>query len=328
MRTFTGGLVAVLMVAGSAAAQAQEGQNVRPPEAQVPSATAPKPTTPAEAEAEAHRAHVQLTLRGQHTFEADLKDSTGSVAIDRAGVGASLRLPIGDRSRLSATLNTEYSAYDFNNATGFAPGFTKPWDDTIEVNGSATFSTQATRQWGWYVGAGIDDSAEIGAEYGKGITGGVYGGVSYGISEKLSVGLGLLLRTRLEDNGEVLPLPYINWQISDKWSLGTRSTVTGTGVTLSYQPIEQLTLSLDGAYETREYRLDDSAAAPEGVARDQRFPIAIGAQWNFTRMIAVSARMGMDFFQEYTLVDSNSNDVAKIKTDPAFFLGASVVFSF
>jgi hypothetical protein len=327
MRNSTGGLVAALTLIGAAGAHAQE-QPVKPPETAVPSSTSPTPTTPAEAEEEAKRPHLQLTVRGQHTFEADLKDSAGSVTLDRAGAGLSYRQPIGDRSRLSASFNTEYSWYDFKNATGFAPGFTKPWDDTVQLSASATFSTQATRQWGWYVGAGIDESAETGADFSRGITGGIYGGVSYGFSEKLSVGLGLLLRTRLEGSGEVLPLPYVNWQISEHWSLGTRSTVVGNGVTLSYQPIEPLTFSLDAAYETRDYRLDDSAAAPRGVARDQRLPIALGVQWNITKMIAVGARVGVDAYQEYTLVNSSSVNVAKVKTDPSVFLGASVVFSF
>jgi hypothetical protein len=328
MRTITGGLAAVLVVAGAAAAaRAQEGEP-RPPQTAVPAATAPTPKTPSEAEADAMRAHVQLTLRGQHNFEADLKDSAGSVAIDRAGAGVAYRQPIGDRSRLSMTFNSELSWYDFKNATGFVAGFNKPWDDTVQLNGSATFSTQATRQWGWYVGAGIDESVQTGADWSRGVTGGLYGGVSYGISEKLSIGLGLLLRTRLEDSGEVLPLPYINWQISEHWSLGTRSTVAGNGITLSYQPMDQLIFSLDGAYETREYRLDDSAAAPKGVGRDERIPISMGVQWNITRMVAVNARVGMDAYQQYTLINSDSNDVAKIKTDPDVFFGLGVVFSF
>ena len=153
-------------------------------------------------------------------------------------------------------------------------------------------------------------------------------GVNYGLSEHLSLGLGLLVRSRLEDNGQVLPIPSLDWQFAEKWNLSTHTGVSGTGLTLSYKPFEQLTLSLDGSYSSREYRLDDSGAAPKGVARDLRVPVTFAAAWNFSRQVAVTANVGLNAYQEYTLIDNNSNDLAKIKTKPAPFIGASVVISF
>ncbi len=346
MRTLIGGLVVAALLTGSGTAMGQEAQPAKP-DATTPTPAPTTPTSPttasptpttgapaaapevaAAAQPQAPRAQAMFTLHGEHTFEADLDNSPGSVGIDRAGADLNMRFPVGDRSRLSATLGTELSFYDFKNASGFGPGVTEPWDDTIEMNGSLTFSTQATRQWSWYLGGGADDSIQRGADYGKGVTGGFFGGVNYAVSENLSFGFGVLIRSQLENNGEVLPIPSLDWQISKEWRLGTHSNVAGNGLTLSYQPMEQLTLSLDATNEDRSFRLDDTAAAPNGVARDHRIPVTFGAAWNVSRQVAITGRAGVEAYQEYTLVDQNSVDVAKVKTKPAILLGLSVTISF
>jgi hypothetical protein len=333
MRTLIGGLVAAALLTGNGMAMGQEAQPAKPDAGTTPTSTptttpAAAPESAPAAAPQAPRAQAMFTIHGEHTFEADLDNSPGSVGIDRAGADLSMRFPVGDRSRLSATLATELSFYNFKNASGFGAGVTEPWDDTIEMNGSLTFSTQATRQWSWYVGGGVDDSIQRGADYGDGLTGGFFGGLNYAVSEKLSFGFGLLFRSQLENNGEILPIPSVDWQISDQWRLGTHSNVAGNGLTLSYQPMERLTLSLDATNEDRSFRLDNTAAAPNGVARDHRIPITFGAAWNVSHQVAISGRAGVEAYQEYTLVDENSNNIAKVKTKPAMLLGLSITISF
>ena len=126
----------------------------------------------------------------------------------------------------------------------------------------------------------------------------------------------------------MLPIPYIDWQIADKWELATHTNVNSTELNLEYTPIEPLTLSLNGAYQSREYRLDSTAAAPDGVGRDFRVPIWLGATWNFTKQVGISASLGADVYQEYKLIDSSGADVATIQTKPTGFIGASVTIRF
>jgi hypothetical protein len=319
---------AVLVVfAGCACARAQESQPSKPEPPATSSPGASIPAAPTEA-TPPPRVQTQITFHGEHNFSADLDGSPGSVGIDRLGADVGVQVMVGDRSRLSLSLASEYSWYSFKNATGFATGFTEPWDDTIQTNLSATFSSQATRQWSWFAGAGIDQSIQPGAKFFDGFTGGLYGGASYSFSERFKLGLGAALRTRLEDNGEVLPIPVIEWQIADKWRLDTHAEIGGRGIELSYQPIEPLKLTLDATYTAREFRLDDSAAAPEGVGRDDRVPISLGAEWNFSRQFAVSAHVGVDAWQEYTLVDSGGNKLSQINTKPDVFVGAAIVIRF
>lgn len=319
-------IAAATMLSIAGAAFAQENQPTKPEGA---SGGAPIPAqAPAATPQEPPRVQTQFILRGEHSFETDLKDSAGSVSIDRAGAELDSRIMIGNRSRLSLSLNSEYSWYNFKDATGFANGFSEPWDDTLQTNISATFSTQATKQWSWFVGAGIDDSIQTGATFVDGLTGGIYAGASYAINEHLTIGLGAAIRSRLEDDGQVLPIPVIEWQIADKWRLETTAEIGGRGAALSYQPTEALQFKLSGAYYAREFRLDDSAAAPEGVGRDHRVPIALGVEWHITRQAAVGAHVGVDVYQEYTLLDTDGNKLSQIESKPDVFAGAMFSFSF
>lgn len=324
MRIYTCGALAMIVTAGSCLAQ--EAQPTTTPETERVTSASTKP--PADQTPEARRIQTQFTLNGEHNFEADLDGSPGSVSISRAGADLGIMIPIGERSRLSIEGATEFSFYDFKNATGFGSGFTKLWDDTVQMNLAVTFSTQATRQWSWFAGAGVDDSIQTGATFSDGVTGGFFGGASYSFSERFTIGLGLAIRTQLEDSGQLLPIPVINWQISDQWKLSTNAKIGGRGIELSYQPVEPLTLSLDAAYAARAYRLDDSAPAPDGVGRDYRIPISLGAQWYFNRQVAVNALVGVDVWQEYTLLDSDSNKVSQINSKPDVFVGAGLVINF
>ena len=43
---------------------------------------------------------------------------------------------------------------------------------------------------------------------------------------------------------------------------------------------------------------------------------------------AVGARVGIDAWQEYTLLDSNGNQVSKVNTKPDVFIGAGLEVNF
>src|SRR5205807_396148 len=117
----------------------------------------------------------------------------------------------------------------------------------------------------------------------------VFGGVRYALSEKLIVGIGAGVRTRIEDNPFFFPLPMLTWQISEQWKLSTGGR---PGLTLSYSPLESLTISLSGAYEYRDFRLDHNGPIPDGVGRETRIPIILGVAYTPTKRISLEAGIG------------------------------------
>ncbi len=271
---------------------------------------------------------VVVTLFGTHAFEADFSDGPGSVGVTRGGVEVGFRRPIDDRSRLSVSIGLEGSAYDFSGDSTLAGVTGEVWDSTVQASLAVVYSRQATEQWAWFFGGGVDASFETDADIGKSFTGGLVGGVNYAVNENLKLGGGLAVRSRLEDSGLFLPIVSVDWKLSDQWTLSNSNELNSTGVALSFAANEKLTLSLHAAYQGRAYRLDDEGPVPEGVGRDSRIPVWVQARYAFTPRATASLAAGVLAWQEYTVLDQDGNELDQQEAEWTPFLGASVVVVF
>lgn len=270
--------------------------------------------------------NAALRFFGEYLFESDLDDDEGKASVARGGGVLQVDAPIGERSRLSFTLQTEYSWYNFDGAQGFAQGFEEPWGDALEHSLSAIFTTQPSDQWSYFLGGGVRSSYEQGAGFDDSLTGQGLGGFNYKFSDSFSAGLGVVVRTQLEDDALVWPFLMFDWKISDKWRFNAKAG--GPGVVLSYRATENLSLSLDADYQARAFRLDEDGPAPGGVGRDERLRIALGADWKFAEQVRLLARAGADVWQEYDLIDRNGVQVTDRQADPAPFIGLELRFDF
>lgn len=269
---------------------------------------------------------AHLRLFGEYLFESDLDDDEGKVSVARAGGSLVVGAPVGDRSRLGFTLQTEYSSYSWDNATSFAQGMDEPWGDGLEHTLLVTLSTQASERWSFVGGGAVRSTYEVGAEADDSFTFGGFGAATYAFSERFSLGGGVQVRTQLEDDVLVLPLIFVDWKISDRWRFGGKAG--GPGLGLFYEATENLTLFLDGDYQTRAYRLDDDGPASDGVGRDERLQIAIGADWKITNQVRLNARVGAAVYQEYELLDEDGVQITDRQADPAPFVGLELRFDF
>lgn len=267
-----------------------------------------------------------LRFYGEYIFESDLDDDEGKVSVARGGGVLEVDAPVGDRSRLSFTLQSEYSSYSFDNAQGFAQGFEQPWDDVLENSISAIFTTQPSDHWSYLLGAGARSSAERGADFDDSITGQGLAGFNYVFSKNFNAGLGIVVRSQLEDDVSVLPIILFDWRINDKWRFNGKAG--GPGVQLSYLASDALTLSLEADYQSRAFRLDDDGPAPNGVGREERFRVALAAEWRFAKQMLLRARAGLDPYQDYELLDSGGVQVTDRQADAAPFVGLEFRFDF
>lgn len=274
--------------------------------------------------------HVQAKFdaAGEYEFKSDFKDSAGSVGVARFGGALDVDMPIGERSSLVVSAGSQYSHYDFNDATGFGAGG-KPWDNTIESQITAIFKTQADGHWAWFAGVGVDSSEEVGADFGDSLTFGGTAGASYEFSDRLTLGVGVLAFSRLEDSALVLPFPIVEWKIAEKWSLSSsvRHGRTG-GLALNFAATDQWTFSLEGSYIGREFRLDDTSSSPDGVGRDQHITAKLRATWTPGAQVEVDAFVGMDVWQQYTLDNTNGSRVAEFDAKSAPVIGLGATFKF
>lgn len=269
---------------------------------------------------------ASLRLFGEYVFESDLDDDEGKVSVARGGGVLGVGIPVGDRSRLGFTLQSEYSSYNFEDAQNFAQGFDKPWDDALEHSLLVTLSSQANERWSWTVGGGVRSSYEIGADVDDSFTYAGFGAATYKFSDRFSLGAGVQVRSQLEDDTYVLPLVLIDWRISERWRLGGKAG--GPGLGLFYQATDDLTIYFDGDYQRRAYRLDDDGPAPDGVGRDDRLQVSVGVDWKISSQVRLDARVGAALYQEYDLIDEHGVQVTDREADPTPFVGLELRFSF
>ncbi|CAG0965412.1 hypothetical protein PHYC_00956 [Phycisphaerales bacterium] len=313
-------LLALVVFAGlCTSAAAQHGPPVpRTPDEEggAPAASRPRP-------------EASLFLGLQHDFASEFDDAAGDVAITRVGAGLDVSIPLDDRQRFVVAFFNEFSNYEFDDATAIAGTTGEPWDDVLEHYLGVTYRSRVSDHWGVFAGASVDASYQTSADFGDSTTFGGQVGGTYSPNDKVTLGLGILVSTRLEDDVFVIPFPVVNWTISDRWSFHTgRSHGRGLRAEVAFTPIEPLTLALGAGVEAREFRLEDTGPIPDGVVRDWRVPVSLVAKWSFSKQVSVQAEVGADVFTNYTVDDSAGNELDDVDGNAAVFAGIGATFNF
>jgi hypothetical protein len=268
---------------------------------------------------------ISFELKGSHAFQADFDGTPGSVAVTRAGAEVGLMIPLAEKTRLGFSLDWNASFYDFTDATGFAAGFSEPWEDVHEIGFNANVGGSLGGKWGYVVGATIRSSGEDGAEFSDTLTYGGFASVSHQCTESFSASIGVFVRSRLEDDALIIPIPGIDWKISEQWRL---TSMNQPGLFVLYSASDAWTLSLGARYESSEFRLNDRDAAPEGIGRETGVPIEFGVEYRPSRNITLGATAGTYVYREFELDDRNGNDLSDFEADPGAVLGLNVKFAF
>lgn len=266
---------------------------------------------------------IRLGAEGEAGLKSDLKSTTGDVQVSRLRASIGLGIPIADRSNLDITFDNEWSFYDFSEPSGF--GAKQPWDDTWERGLRLVFSTQQTERLAWFIGGDINAASEYGADLSDSLTYGGLGGVRYKFADSFVAGLGIYARTRLESDAIFLPYIAFLWNIAPQWSLSSQN---GRSVRFAYHASEALAIFLEGGYESREYRLDDEGPAPDGIGKDRKVPVALGAQWHITPKLTFTGKAGAYAWQRYRLDDKDGSKISEFEADaaPFFALELRLVF--
>lgn len=254
-----------------------------------------------------------------HQFETDI-DNGGDFSMTRVGFAVALRYPIGEALRLTHPLVYDYDHYDFS-----ANGFGEPWDDTHTLSYAPNLDWRIDEKWSASVGGIIGFAAESDADLDQALIGGGQIGARYRFNENLTLGLGVLAITQIEDNVQVIPVLLFDWQITEQLALrnvrpmaGLRS---GAGAELAWQFAEPFTLAVAVNYDSRRFRLDDDVANPSGVGENQRIPVYVEFNYKPNPMISLSIIGGASFAGELRVENSIGNEITEQDYDPAPFVG-------
>lgn len=279
-----------------------------------------------------------LRSRSSATLEADIEGAGG---YSRWSTGAELdvQVPIDERTSMSFGVMSGITDYDFSGNSSLSLGSASdPWNTIASHGLSIGFRKQIGDREGVFGKLNIASDGESGADFGDTLTGGVIGGYTYTYSENLTLGVGAIIQTRLEDSVLVIPIPVVNWRppIGEdrRWSVGTGGAGGGpsnaAGFLIGYEASKTLTFNagIGLAGIAGDFRLDDDGLAPGGVGKDTSFPVIAGVDWKPTPNVRVGGYVGATFFHEIELLNSSGDTLAKRDVDPSPVVGVSVSIRF
>lgn len=262
--------------------------------------------------------------------DADLDSDIGEFGFSSYRAGVNLGTAIGERGRLGINIGVGLLDYDItpsatsvaNDAANIGAGL----DDVYESEIIAQYIHRGEGKWAYQFSAGIVSAGEDGADFGDTLDFLGTAGFRYQYDDRLSLGLGVLVKTRLEDDVLVIPVPQIRYQINDQWVLESRRA----GVELRYEANDQLTYGLSGEYISTTFRLNDTHAAivRDGVSNHTRVPISIFADYTPSPKVQIKARVGTSLAGNIEFLDANGNDIADEDIDAAIFGSINVSFRF
>ena len=260
-----------------------------------------------------------------HQSETDLSDEEGAFAIDRWFASAGVDYAWNRRNSLGISFGGGKSNYEFDELTQFGGG--DPWGTIKEARLSLTWRYGFGETGSMFIVPSMRFNGESGADSGDSSTYGLFAAAAWRLNDSLTLGPGIGVFSRLEDGTRFFPILAIDWDISERWNLGTGRGLAasqGPGLTLSYTLNDSWSFGLAGRYEDIEFRLNDSAVEPGGVGRDQSFPLVATATMQPSQTFRLSVFAGIEFGGSLKLKDAQGRTVQEADYDPAPIFGLIV----
>jgi hypothetical protein len=324
----TTAIAALLLLAGSFSAHAQDQGSKAGAATDTDEAAG---ASQAITESAGRTANASITFYGDHTFSSDFENNNGDASVWRLGSKLEMAFPVMDQSEIGVSFRAERWGFDFNDDSGGGNGLGstgEPWDEATNLAMLVSFRNRINDDWSWTVGGGGEAFFADGAEFSDSLTGDGFAAVTRRVNENLSIGLGVIARTRLEDDAFIAPMLILDWNINEKWRLSTSPGIGRRLVTLSYTPVEDWSFAIGAGYEAIDIRLDSDDDDKGGVGRYRRIPVGGDVSWHPSGQFAAGIFAGVHVWQEYTLDDPDGNRLGQQEADPAGFLGGYVRWTF
>ncbi|MHC4829840.1 MAG: hypothetical protein ACYTFT_05715 [Planctomycetota bacterium] len=271
-----------------------------------------------------------VELEARHTFKKGFDEGPGRISTTKTGISTRLLLPLGKGRLAFFRLGAHRTRYRMDNAFELDP----LGGDPLEIAWGGSISLGVQPSLTERISALVVGSAEINVEDGAkafdGLTGGGVLGGLYRFNEWISLGVGVSVKTQLEDRVRVVPIPIIQATLPLG---GTSALRVGypDGIRLVHRPIPpvelSIGLSLDDAFGTTDTRLDKRGFAPGGVMRSRAVPVELRAQWTpVPRRLTIYGGAALVVYQKLEIDDRNGRGLSDDRADPALslFFGARI----
>lgn len=301
------GLIALCLLAS--AAPAQDRAPDQTPGDQTPEAEA--------ALAPASRWTLSLDATSGYIAEGDLDLGPGDLDIFFAAAGAEIAYAIDQTSKISLVAGGEYWSYDFDGATGLIAGTGEPFADLYVAGLGVLYRKRIDEHWSIIAGAYARSAGESGSDFSDTLTFSGLGGFQYAFDDSLTVGLSLLVSSRLEDGVIVVPFPTIDWKIDDRWRLASEARIDAVMYVLSYQIDEAWNVGLGAGFYGQRFRLDENGPVPNGLADVLRVLVAGRAAYAPSKNVTISLTGGFVVYHDIELMNSGGGHISSDEVQPA-----------
>jgi len=282
--------------------------------------------------AQAQQSPWQFTadLAGVHQSESDLDGGQGTFAMDRWFAAAGVNYGWDARHSIGLTLAGGRSTYEFDPGTAQVNAY--PWEEVDESRVTVTARFPLSERVTGFVIPTLRWNAAAAAGSGDSSTWGVYAAAAWWLNENLTLGPGLGVFSRLDDNARIFPILVVDWNITQRWNLSTGRGLAasrGPGLTLAYRINPWWSLAVAGRYEDLEFRLADNGAAPGGVGRHQSFPLVVSASLTPEGgKGSLNLFLGAELGGKLSTRDAFEATLAESNYDPALIAGVTLNLSF
>jgi hypothetical protein len=270
---------------------------------------------------------------GSHTSSANIHGTDGNVSSTRAGVKIGAQIPVNDRLSFGVSADWANTFYRFNGASGFTPDGVRPWGTVQVFSIGGRFKYHIDDNWTVLAEINGASSGEQGAKFGSTLTGGGSAGATYRFSDSLTAGLVLAGESQLESHPLIVPFPVVDWVLpidpQNRFRLVSGDVRTGpsqsVGVELIFSPIKQLSFAagLAGLGIGNNFRLDKNGPVPNGVGRDNSYPIVAGVNWDPSPMFSLGGFVGVNTNDTLDMIDAAGLRVNKENLNAAFMFGVN-----
>ena len=264
-----------------------------------------------------------------HQTNTDLKEGGGDFDLDRWFASGGVNYSWNPRNSIGFSVGGGKTTYHFNPESGFGQG--DPWHTVNGFRLSVPMRFGVSEKATAIIIPSVRWDGESGADNGDSRNWGLFAAVFWRIRPGLTLGPGVGVFSKLDSGSRIFPLIAIDWDITDRWNLGTGSGLgasQGPGLTLTYKASEHWKVGLSGRYENLEFRLDEEGPAPGGIGRDKSFPLVFTAQVAPNPKITMSLFGGFEFGGKLKLKDSLGETLDESGYDPAVIIGASFAARF
>ncbi|UYV12827.1 MAG: DUF6268 family outer membrane beta-barrel protein [Phycisphaera sp.] len=231
------------------------------------------------------------------------------------------------RTQMILDVSNEFAHYDFDGAFGLDPVDGAPFSSFTRQNFDLLVAHAIDRRWSVLAVGGVGVARERTADVGDSIVWRAGVGATYRVAPTVTLGVTVFAQSQLENDTEIFPIPQVDaeFQLAEQWTL---KLATIGGAVLSYQATEELAFNLKAGYDERQFRLDDTDFAPDGVFQDKAIDLMLGVNWTPAPGVEVTAGVGSQLWRRFKVKDSDGNRLSRVETDPTLMLHAGLSYSF